>query len=587
LRASAAQRRNNPSATSGSTGSFYAHALIPCKSSSGSGMYLAGPKGPTEKRNAELIGGLSLVGTKGTFCAVLTERQLTIERFDGKGVRLDLAAIDRMRHLKVPLLPTGTVPLGILTIYLGITTLVSPWKWLAIVTGLLIVTIYFLSKYSILAIETGSGDRHLISGDEGNLLKLCMMVDRVRHGSTIEEALLGLESLDTELPTFPSLRDAKGLLPLPAEMLSKPSSAVSVEPEIGVSDNTVKMEEPIVLHEPTASVHFESPNQDFETVQASLDQHGPVVTSTKNAYERAWPGKQTPPWYIENDLDEMRGSRMDSAVSDAAQGLDLFASGGIFDSDSATVTLQESETPHSIGFGDLESAPTPTHEQRGMSSAQMIKLAHSRSGTPDGPYSRPILPPPTEEAVREECKAGVVRQAKAKRELKRRKSFENLQQPANLEEYPALNRLAATMGSNRISLGNRGKRGFSSGWLGRLLRPSSALTRAYPPSRVDADSTGKERERGLPRFQTSQHMRLRSDQSHQAEVGARIRGMQPATGASSARDALDSIVSRMASGEEFSPRLLEASTNSLRFNQLKPTSTEEDPHPLPGIRRLG
>jgi hypothetical protein len=548
-------------------------------------MYLAGPKGPTEKRNAELIGGLSLVGTKGTFCAVLTERQLTIERFDGKGVRLDLAAIDRMRHLKVPFLPTGTVPLGILAIYLGITTIVSPWNWLAIVTGVLVVTIYFLSKYSILAIETGSGDRHLISGDEGSLLKLCMMVDRVRHGGTIKEALLGLESLETELPTFPALRDAKGLLPIPAEMRLKPSSTVSEDLEMGVLDNTVKMEDPIVLHEPTMPDLDESPKSDFGTIQIPLDQLDPGVRSAQNAYERAWPGKQTPSWYVENNLDEMRGSRMDSAVSDAAQGLDLFASGGIFDSDSSTVTHQEGGVPNASGFSDADGAPT--HEQRSMSSSQMIKLAHSRSGTPDGPYIRPILPPPTEEAVREECKAGVVRQAKAMRELKHRKSFDNLQQPANLEEYPALNRLASTMGSNRISLSNRGKGRFSAGWLGRLLRPSSAFPRAYPPSQVEGDVIGKEGGRGLSRFQTSQHMRLRSDQSHQAEVGTRIRGMQSATGTSSARDALDSIVSRIASGEDFPPRLLEGSTNSLRFNQLKPTSSEEDPHPLPGIRRLG
>ena len=75
-------------------------------------MYLAGPKGPTEKRNAELFGELYLVGARGKCCAILTERQLTIERFDGKGLRMDLAAIDRMRHLKVPMLPSGTSLLG-------------------------------------------------------------------------------------------------------------------------------------------------------------------------------------------------------------------------------------------------------------------------------------------------------------------------------------------------------------------------------------------------------------------------------------------------------------------------------------------
>ena len=549
-------------------------------------MYSAGPKGPMEKRNAELIGGLSLVGTRGTFCAVLTERQLTIERFDGKGVRLDLAAIDRMRHLKVPLLPAGTVPLGVLIIYLGITTIVSPWQWLAIGTGAFVVTLNFLSRYSILAIETSSGDRHLVSGDEGNLLKLCMMVDRVRHGSTIEEALVGLESLETELPTFPALRDAKGLLPAPAEMQSKPNSVLSADPVIGVHRDTMKMEEePIVLDEPTIPTHVVSLNREPEAVQTSLYQHGPDDTSAQNAYERAWGGRQAPSWYAEKDLNKIRGNRIDSAVTDAAQGLDLFASGGIFDSDSPIVTREESELLPSFGFDDMDASPVYT--QHSLSSSQMIKMAHGISGVPDEPYRGPILPPPTEEAVREECRAGVVRQARAKQELKQRTSFEIMQQPASLEEYPALNKLAATMGSNRVSKSNRGARGFSTGWLGRLLRPSGGVPGAYSPIREDVSAIGKEPKKGLSRFQSSQHMRLRSDQDHQAEVGARIRGMQSATGASSARDTLDSIVSRLASGEEESPRLLEAANESLRFSQLKPTSSKEDPHPLPGIRRIG
>ena len=37
-------------------------------------------------------------------------------------------------------------------------------------------------------------------------------MDRVRHGSPIEEALLGLENLDSEVPVFPSIRTATGQL---------------------------------------------------------------------------------------------------------------------------------------------------------------------------------------------------------------------------------------------------------------------------------------------------------------------------------------------------------------------------------------
>ena len=165
-------------------------------------MGLAGPMGPTEKRRSELVGGLYLVGARGKFCALITERQLTIERFDGKGVRLDLSAIDRMRHLKIPMLPSGSILLGLIAVYLGITTIVAPISWLAVGTGASIILANVVSRYSILAIETGSGDRHLISGSESSLLKLCLIVDRVRHGSPIEEALLGQRTLSLRFQFF-------------------------------------------------------------------------------------------------------------------------------------------------------------------------------------------------------------------------------------------------------------------------------------------------------------------------------------------------------------------------------------------------
>jgi hypothetical protein len=83
-------------------------------------------------------------------------------------------------------------------------------------------------------------------------------------------------------------------------------------------------------------------------------------------------------------------------------------------------------------------------------------------------------------------------------------------------------------------------------------------------------------------------MRLRSDQEHQADVSSRLREMRKNNHASTARDKLDSIVRSLSGEEEDTSRLLlDESNDSLRFNQLKPTSSREDPHPLPGLRRLG
>jgi len=538
-------------------------------------MGLAEPNGSTEKRRAELIGGLYLVGARGKCCAVITERQLTIERFDGRGVRLDLAAIEKMRHLKIPMLPSGTVILGMISIYLGITTIFAPMSWLAVGLGASVIIANIVSRYSILAIETGSGDRYLVSGSEANLLKLCLIIDRVRHGSDIPEALLGLENLESELPTFPALRDVTGQLgqaPLAVLPITAETNTVVKREQNHESILGIQTDYNLNIFDPQLSP--ESP----ELVKEGSGLRGVSVsnTSKQNAYERAWGVQEAPSWYKEKESDSNGSTRIDSAFSDAAEGLDMFSPGGLFDSNS----VSEASNANDMDLFDFEFNPPPEPDERPHSSAQMIKRAHQEFGAPTEPFSNSLLPPPTEDAVREECKAGVVRQAKARQEL-RSQSLNGLGgvQAANLDDYPALRGLASTMSGSRSS-GVKSKVPVSGGWLSRLLRPGSSINSSKGE---DAYSTN---EIETERFQTTQHMRLRSDQEHQADVSSRLREMRKNNHASTARDKLDSIV-RSLSGEEDSPRLLDGSNDSLRFNQLKPTSSKEDPHPLPGLRRLG
>ena len=539
-------------------------------------MYSAGPMGPTGKKSAELIGDLFLVGTRGKCCAVLTDRQLTIERFDGKGVRLGLGAIDRMRHLKAPILPSGTILLGILAIYLGVTTIVHPWKWATIAIGLSCLIANAISRYSILAIETSNGDRHLISGNEGSLLKLCLMVDRVRHGSSIEEATVGLENLETELPFFPALSDAKGVmekdvnlaftntdigfLPLPP----KADTAAEQNSQQNLMDFFENIEDGVERNIPNPS----------EVGFAPRDEN---VTPKMNAYERAWGGREAPPWYSEKSLEPESEGRMDSALSDAAQGLDLFANGGLFDVE------YSDQSPKNDAIksweGGFEERNDGDFDSLRRSSSQMIKMAHDKFGAPDRPFTGAMLPPPTEEAVREECKAGIVKQARAKQEL-RAKMQGNYSNPSNLEDYPALNRLVATtMGSNRVSMGGVSKGKQTGSWLSRLLKPSKDSAK-----QPNSQNHGKDAPR--PTFQTAQLMRLRSDHSHQSEVSS-VRSMRKISSGGSAKDTLDLIVERMSKGEESKPQILTSPTDTLRFGQLKATSSVEDPHPIPGLRRLG
>ena len=544
-------------------------------------MGLAGPMGPTEKRRSELVGGLYLVGARGKFCALITERQLTIERFDGKGVRLDLSAIDRMRHLKIPMLPSGSILLGLIAIYLGITTIVAPISWLAVGTGASIILANLVSRYSILAIETGSGDRHLISGSESNLLKLCLIVDRVRHGSPIEEALLGLENLESEVPVFPSISDASGQLGQQSRV-----SLPEYFPQMSLAQERKEDLQPetgFVMDEKSDSLGFPSiggfsePGEVGEyEIREAIDTHGPGSSTKQNAYERAWGVTEAPNWYQEKEEAKISDNRINTAFSDAAKDLDMFAPGGLFDSEASTETVG-----NEMGLFDFDRDVVAVEEvDKPQSSAQMIKRAHEEFGAPSEPYSGGLLPPPTDEAVREECRAGVVRQARARQELRKQRYSELGIQATNLEDYPALNKLASTMSGTGAAKSIR-RRGASGGWLARLLSPSSSLD-----GRESSNRTSSEIE--TERFQTSQHVRLRSDQDHQSELTSRIRTLRNTNiGSSTAKDKLDSIV-RNLSGERNENRfIVDGPNDSLKFSQLKPTSSRDDPNPLPGLRRLG
>ena len=544
-------------------------------------MGLAGPMGPTEKRRSELVGGLYLVGARGKFCALITERQLTIERFDGKGVRLDLSAIDRMRHLKIPMLPSGSILLGLIAIYLGITTIVAPISWLAVGTGASIILANLVSRYSILAIETGSGDRHLISGSESNLLKLCLIVDRVRHGSPIEEALLGLENLESEVPVFPSISDASGQLGQQSRV-----SLPEYFPQMSLAQERKEDLQPetgFVMDEKSDSLGFPSiggfsePGEVGEyEIREAIDTHGPGSSTKQNAYERAWGVTEAPNWYQEKEEAKISDNRINTAFSDAAKDLDMFAPGGLFDSEASTETVG-----NEMGLFDFDRDVVAVEEvDKPQSSAQMIKRAHEEFGAPSEPYSGGLLPPPTDEAVREECRAGVVRQARARQELRNQRYSELGIQATNLEDYPALNKLASTMSGTGAAKSIR-RRGASGGWLARLLSPSSSLD-----GRESRKGTSSEIE--TERFQTSQHMRLRSDQHHQSELTSRIRTLRNTNiGSSTAKDKLDSIVRNLSGERNDNTFMIDGPNDSLAFSQLKPTSSRDDPNPLPGLRRLG
>ena len=558
-------------------------------------MYSVGLAPDRDEEKSELFGNLSLVGSGGRFVAVLTKRQLTLERFDGHGIRLSLASISRMRHMKVPLFPSGTVPLGLLAIYLGTSVLMPPYAMVAMAGGSLTLLGYVLSRTSVLAVETEAGDRHIISGSEGVLLRLCLMVDRVRHGSTIEEARMGLEHIDAELPAYPAFTDAGGGLPEPKGLLELPEEesflATVPEPEshfTGFSAPTP----PSTTAPAAASTEPIFPWESEVVAADTVPTYEPPPVpqeEARSAYERAWGREEAPPWYEEKPA----GSRIDSALGEAAVGMDLFGEGGIFDAETpasysppTTPPPTASHPAPETGVGSyINAAGPPVVEARQPTSSQMIRRAQGRFGE-TGPYTGPSLPAPTDSAIREECRPGVVKQARARQALLGSgESSQPVLDASSLEEFPGLSRIATSMSSGRVRAPRR-KAFRKPSWISALLGATTPTIRNTDGTYASeySDEDGQEARSGT-RFQSSQHIRLRSDQDHQADVAVRAR-QGPADPPASAKDAMDRLVGRVSGEEERVPTELTGQDGGLRFSQLRRTSSKGDPHPLPGIRRL-
>ena len=184
--------------------------------------------------------------------------------------------------------------------------------------------------------------------------------------------------------------------------------------------------------------------------------------SPKSAYESAW-NTPPPPWYKEkqrisennenlNLSIEKKENRMDSVLSEAAgqlemfgEGLDMFGQGGLFDQSI------DSHNDDIFPTKDIENKHNIENNPIQISSSQMMKKAYETYGSPEFEYQRTYeLPRPNEEAVREECKSGIVQEARAKQEIRgRNKELQYSYESTNLDSYPSLKKYA-NKGNNQF-----------------------------------------------------------------------------------------------------------------------------------------
>ena len=568
-------------------------------------MHTFGRNARPEEGESATFGNLSLVGVGGKFRIEITQRQLVISNDVRKGIKLDLGSISRTRSIDIPAVPGGVIIWGSAAFYLGATILIPPLGYAVSLLGGLSVLSHFIFKSPALVIETNIGDRHIIQSrlnDQEVLLKVHMMIEKVSNGQSVRDAKNSIER---------EFRFEKKENISPKALLSAPdldNLAPEVDKEIQTVESFVGL-----------------PNDNYETMDFNLfdeqnsiigSQHEETIFPEKtfneiqatSAYEQAW-GRNEPEWYNE----KKPVNRLDSALEDVTETMESdifgFGAGGLFDAEPAKssftepvnysppstsagpghyITNQNNETENTNSIFGSEYNNQEITTRRSMSSAEMIRAANGLTRSPINDYSETrALPEPTDEAVRTECRPGLVKRAKAQQSLYRKaEAIASLPAPADLGDYPGLSKIANSYGDGRLSLRKQPNKKKKVGLIEKLLVPRHRnYERRYldysseygDPDGIQASETS--------RFQSKQHLRIRSDQEHQADISNRISRMNN-TEPSSAKDALNKVVNRVSRGEEHSPTELNSGQPLLRFNQMRRTSNNSDEGHLRGIKRL-
>ena len=85
-----------------------------------------------EQRGHELLTTFRLAGVGGGVKGLLSEKSLLLERRDGKGIRVDIKTIRRVRHHHIPVIAPGLTWIGFITVILAARVLTGPVQFPAL-----------------------------------------------------------------------------------------------------------------------------------------------------------------------------------------------------------------------------------------------------------------------------------------------------------------------------------------------------------------------------------------------------------------------------------------------------------------------
>ena len=603
-----------------------------------------------EQRGQEILTTFRLAGIGGGVKGLLNEKSLLLERRDGKGIRVDIKTIRRVRHHHIPVIAPGLTWIGFITLILAARVLSGPVQIYALAVGAITIFTWLMGRRPTLCIDTKHGDRHMLHGPDSLLLRTQMMINRLCDGKTLEEAREGLEEIQRN-SNFPSVAP---LIPEPAQSMLVEEDAKEAEllPEIGIFDEsdleqalkamyngdagTLPEPKPVsesqVVDAQPATESFASEshadhagkslldrarNSLYETRsestewknQQNLDKWSKpweqnntethtAISSQDSAYERAW-GRNSPDWYCEKQNPPPE-NRFQSALVEAKEEGATFFSRDMFDN-------LESQTTDTGIFGNMFDSPAPAS----ISDPQPLQQPDPTPTWSDQAIREAMPPPtntlvttlpePTRNAIREECTMGVVAAARVAETAEPKP--EAVEQQSGLEDFPAIGALFRNTHKSPRKITNKRKRGVLSRLANRgkkaLVRTNTRSKQTSRPVKIEGDdyadvygdddgfSNGEYREVSM---RSGQILRLRSDQDHQAEVAERIKSLSKSTGGDITEDEMDSLVQRLSESGDLGPianLLRAAETKQLSFGQMASTSPPKETPGHHGISRMG
>ena len=448
----------------------------------------AEPYGAGVSESTEIIRSLTLAGHKGRVRAVLSSNQVSFESRSGHALDLHLAAVQRVHHSHTNLIPGWMAMVGLLLIWISFRTLNGSAQAIAGSVGLVLSTGHLITRRPTLTIDTTAGDCHSIFGNDATLMRMCTMIQRLRDGSSMEDARRGLEILsrDAEYPRTKQLEAES--IPEPVEIMPNPVISAFLD-EIAIEDaleNTPVesmsngFELPDWLDEPE-SVEMEIPAGLLSRSKDNLHTRRNQVAS------QGWMGQAPAP--VQHYQGVYRQEMIDENSFEMMRGIGMMPV--------ERQPVQQSQTP--INF---------------LPSFVGTDGAHIPQGNPDN-FNSPdqSLPEIEEEIVEESLVAGARISDSIQDE-----SNEDIKSQA--ERYPHLSRLSQRPKSQKTRLSTTHNRR-------KALTASSVVKELLAPPLMRAGKIGRKLKN---RFRTGDALRLQARNAHSEEIANSIRGLAESNG---------------------------------------------------------